>query len=377
MESGEGNEGSRCASFADYNLVVDETTVSVSKQSEPLMLSANTPLRDEVFVGIHNDELNHFYFDEDATTLPSRSCDDYMIMNNQEPLLFFPQREPSALTSVNYLNVVTYLAHLFVSWGIGIWGLDGLLSTRWQITQQYETLVTPAEWAYFLWVPILILEGIFAIAQLTPHYRNRPIIQAGTGYFFFYCFILQTAWTLFFSFELFTLSFISVVFALLSLLSLLLSQLHTISNDERRSWLEYLLFRFPFYLHTGWMVLMCTDHFALLFRAFGTSAHMQAAIDVLSLSILLAVGVACLIRPPYNDLVIPTVVLWCFVGIGCRLENPSEKMFYIYGNTLVLAIRDSAYILAGLLGFCVTPCMVVWFAREFCTIRVVELDLNT
>ena len=305
-----GNESSRRNSFGDYNLLVDE---SISHQKNEQLMSPIPPSRGDVCV--RNTDLisNRIYFDEDTTTLPSRS-DEYMIMNNQEPLLDLPQREPSALTSVNYLNVVTYAAHLFVSWGIGIWGLDGRLHTRWDITQEYETLVTPAEWAYFLWAPILILEGIFALAQLTPHYRNRPIIQAGTGYFFFYCFLLQTAWTLFFSFELFTLSFISVVFALLSLLSLLLSQIHTISSDERRSWLEYVLFRFPFYLHTGWMVLMSTDHFALLFRAFGTSSHMQAAIDILSLGVLLAVGVACLIRPPYSDFVIPTVILWCFVS---------------------------------------------------------------
>ena len=330
------NEQSRC-SFADYNILVDD---SVSKKSERMM-SQITPLRDEI--DVQNDPSHRrtsIYFEEDATTLPSRS-DEYM-MNNQEPLLYVPQREPSALNSVNYLNVVTYGAHLFVSWGIGIWGLDGKLSTRWEITQEFETLVTPAEWAYFLWVPILILEGIFALAQLTPHYRNRPIIQAGTGYFFFYCFVLQTAWTFFFSFELFTLSFISVVLALLSLLSLLLSQLHTISNDERRSWLEYLLFRFPFYLHTGWMVLMSTDHFALLFRAFGTSAHVQAAIDILSLSVLLAVGVACLIRPPYSDFVIPTVILWCFVSIRLshlKLAGNLVLTFVLSISPLVLRLE--------------------------------------
>jgi len=330
-------------------------------------MSPTSTFREEV--GLHNDDSNRFYFDEETTTLASREEN----MNNLEPLLYVPQREPSPLNDINYLNAVTYAAHLFVSWGIGIWGLNGILDTRWKITQEFETLVTPALWAYYLWAPILILEGMFAIAQLLPHYRNQPIIQE-TGYLFFYCFVLQTAWTFFFSFQLFTASFIAVVLTLISLVSLLLTQIHTISSDEKRSWPEYILFRFPFYLHTGWMVLMATDHFALLFRAFGTSAHMQAAIDILSLALLLAVGVACLIRPPYNDFVIPSVVIWCFLGIASRLENPSDKMLEIYGNTLVLAIRDCSFILAGVLGCCLTPCVVVWMARECCIIRVVELE---
>lgn len=295
------------SSFGDYQLVIDDDG---DRKQESSLMSPITPFREEV-VGLHNDDSNRFYFDEDTTTLASREENN---INNLEPLLYVPQREPSPLNRINFLNAITYAAHLFVSWGIGIWGLDGVLDTRWDlVSHKYETLVTPSLWSYYLWTPILFLEGVFAIAQLHPHYRNQPIVQE-TGYLFFYCFVLQTAWTLFFSFELFTLSFISVVFALLCLVSLLLTQLHTISSDERRSWPEYILFRFPFYLHTGWMVLMVSEHFALLFRAFGTSAHMQAATDILSLALLLAVGVAVLIRPPYSDTVIPLVIIWSFVS---------------------------------------------------------------
>jgi hypothetical protein len=158
-----------------------------------------------------------------------------------------------------------------------------LFINRWYITTKYETLVTPAVWAYYLWAPILVLEGLFAVAQLLPHYRNRPVIQAGTGCFFFYNTVLQTAWTLFFSFRLFTLSFVSVILALLSLLALLASQrlaMHngtssTLNNTAAAaaqcscfsfSVTEYLLFRFPFHLHAGWMILMTVDHLSLIFR---------------------------------------------------------------------------------------------------------------
>lgn len=56
------------------------------------------------------------------------------------------------LTRKNILNAVTYAVHVFVAGGIGIWGLNGTIATRWQITTKYACLVTPAPWAYHLWV---------------------------------------------------------------------------------------------------------------------------------------------------------------------------------------------------------------------------------
>eukprot|EP00977_Amphora_coffeiformis_P018134 scaffold6216_cov149-Amphora_coffeaeformis.AAC.1 len=376
-------------------------------RSCPDLALSSPSVRQVLYSHNHNDNRNDVYFDED-TTLPSirdeTFLDEYDPHNyrsrgtnrhNSSLLLLQRQRQrqrrlstPPRLGRKNYLNVVTYVAHLFVSWGIGIWGLDGTLETRWQITTRYESLVTPAAWAYHLWYPILVLEGIFAAAQVAPYYRNRPIIQDGIGYFFFYIFVLQTAWTLFFSFQFFVASFVSVVLTLVCLLSLLLSQLHTQSTNatDEEDWqtiirqrpsalIEYVLFRFPFYLHTGWMVLMTVDHFALLFRAFsGTTPSVQVAADVISLALMLAAGVACLNRPPYQDFVIPTVLVWSFVGIADRLQNPSHNMQQAYGLVIVHAIQYAAQALAGTLVACVLPCVMVWLSRQLCIIHVVELE---
>ena len=99
------------------------------------------------------------------------------------------------LNGLNFLNVLTYGLNAFMSFCIGYAGLWGVLPTRWEISKDYETLVTPAEFAYYLWAPILVFELIFAFAQLLPNYRARPIIQQGTGYFFFWTCVIQTAWT--------------------------------------------------------------------------------------------------------------------------------------------------------------------------------------
>jgi hypothetical protein len=286
----------------------------LGRDGEPVDILSPVPFRDEA--GLHNDISERIYFDEETFDTREENI-SVPLLNNT--LLNYSSGSRSRsqrynntgqlkLSGLNYLNALTYVAHLFVSWGIGVWGLDGILDTRWEISTRYETLVTPALWAYYLWAPILILEGFFAVAQLIPHYRARPIIQAGTGYYFFYTFLIQTVWTLCFSFQSFICSFIAVLGALLSLGSLLASQKSALMG-ERQSLLEYCLFCFPFYLHTGWMVLMSVD------RALGASIGLQLATDIAALGIMLAVAaLCCLASPSWQDFVIPLVILWSFVS---------------------------------------------------------------
>jgi hypothetical protein len=248
---------------------------------------------------------------------PSSSINDHHHHHhsNAHSNVWYSSRRRAPLNGLNFLNVVTFLLHLFVSWGIGVWGLNGAIPTRWEIAQRFETLVTPTVWTYFMWYPILVLEGVFTVAQLLPYYRARPIVQGGTGYWFFYTFCIQTAWTLFYSFQLFVFSFIAVLAALLSLVKLLASQqasLEGISTRQRRL-SEYYLFRFPFYLHTGWMAFVAAHHFSLLFRSYDAGVGLQVAIDIVSLGWLLPTALIFLACPHFKDFVIPLVIIWSYV----------------------------------------------------------------
>lgn len=243
------------------------------------------------------------------------------------------------LSGLNILNAVTYTVHLIIWWTCGVWGMDHTMYTHWEQTQTHETLITPSTWAaHYLWVPIMTFEAIFSIAQLLPHYRARPIITSGTSYFFFYTVLLQITYTLLYGFGWFVFSFISIVLALFALLSLLTSQQYHGSADMPASnrglirtlsggnigngrWLsshqmiEYVLFSFPFYLHTGWLILMAVDLFSLLFRRYNSAIDAQLASDIVGLGVLLVAATYALNQPMAMgpDFVIPTVVLWSYV----------------------------------------------------------------
>ena len=255
------------------------------------------------------------------------------------------------LSGLNILNALTYTVHIIIWWTCGVWGMDHTMYTHWEQTQQHETLITPSTWAaHYLWVPIMIFEAVFTVAQLLPHYRARPIITSGTSYFFFYTVLLQITYTLLYGFGLFVFSFISIVLALFALLSLLASQQYHGSADMTATtttstllpfsnrgiirslsgghigngrWLsshqmiEYVLFSFPFYLHTGWLILMAVDHFSLLFRRYNSAIDAQLASDIVGLGVLLVAAMYALNQPMAMgpDFVIPTVILWSYVRV--------------------------------------------------------------
>jgi len=231
----------------------------------------------------------------------------------QERLLH-SQLQPVQLNGLNYLNVVTYLVNVFMSYGIGIWGLGGYVPTRLEISRKYATLVTPPEWAYYIWIPILLSELIFAIAQLTAHYRARPIVQVGTGYFFFYTCLIQIAWTLCFAFRQFVLSFVAVIGALASMASLIANQ-HFARTRGRYSRTEYWLFEFPFYMHFGWLIMCSAVQFALLLRYGTSSIGIQLAADIVALGVMLPPATYFLLGKPNGpDFVVPLVIIFSYVS---------------------------------------------------------------
>jgi len=265
-------------------------------------------LRDENNVTIDDDYSRKISFrNRHSSTLQAIDDDDSDYMH------FTFSQEPAELNGLNYLNFVTLIIHLCVSCGIGLWkGLDGIMVTQWLVTKKYETLVTPAEWCYYIWIPILFFETVFGIAQLLPSFRSRPVIQDGTGYFFFYTCILQTAYTVVFSFHIFIASFILVVATFLSLASLLLRQYY---SQVQKSRIEYWLFRFPFFIHCGWMAIMVAVNASMLCRSETSSISTQLAVDVVALALLLPLATILLWFFAATDFCIPSVIIYSYVSV--------------------------------------------------------------
>lgn len=304
-------------------------------------------------------------------------------------LSFAPPLRPTR-SSLNYLNLIILLVHMVATIGVGIWGLDGLLPTQWEVMQQHETLVTPAPWVLLIWIPILISEGVFGVAQLLPTFCARSIIQDGVGYFFFYSCLLQTAWTILWAFRFVVLSYVFLVATLLALVCLLASQYfsqlrgggghYPYSSRRIHGRVEYGLFQFPFFLHCGWVAVLAVVQTSVLVRHVAGTEHLATSLsaDIVALGLVLCIAGWVLVAgndSSSTDFCIPCVVLWSLIGIAVRLHHPSPALLEDYGPIVIEAMQLASYTCAGVVALLLSPRLLVKLSHEFCTISVTAISL--
>jgi hypothetical protein len=95
--------------------------------------------------------------------------------------------------------------------------------------------------------------------------------------------------------------------------------------------MEYFIFRLPFILHLGWMILMAVDHFSLLFRRFSGDVALQLASDMVAMGVLLPVASFALYHEAGPDWVIPIVILWYYV---CSGQNVFAAISHCFSQSL-------------------------------------------
>ena len=317
------------------------------------------------------------------------------------------------LSGLNVLNLVTFLAVAAISIIVGSGVVGQALARRghkwlpstWDVTREpaLETLLTPAVWAgQWLWIPSLVLEGIFCLVQLLPEVRTRPEVTSGIGFFYFYIGLLQVLTTIFFCVKWIIPAWVTLAMNVVCLVLLLHFQqpqhYHNSHTNETSmtptnvdineasspsslplisrvfSW-EYWVFRFPFDVHLGWLLPLLASRGSMIFRYYGNhDMGLQLAADIVAMALLLPIASAYVIRaqgPP--DWVIPLLILWSYIGTADRLVHAPDALVEAYGADIVVAVRDAAWTFAGAVGLLVLPSMVIWVAREFLTIHVVQL----
>mmetsp|Transcript_27468 Transcript_27468/g.64402 ORF Transcript_27468/g.64402 Transcript_27468/m.64402 type:complete len:574 (-) Transcript_27468:78-1799(-) len=382
---------------ANYGIDNDEYIYNMANDNGSTNDDLSTPLLDYNYQ--HQDN-NNDDDDDDDDRYHHQDRHDQQRRPFQHQYYQYDADSSPRLNGLNYLNVIAFALNVFTSYFIGVRGVFKL-PKRNEIFKAYLTLVTPADWAYWLWTPILIFEFFFTVAQLFPHYRARPIIQQGTGVYFFWACIIQTIWTVLFAKGMHTFCFVAVVLALLCLVFLLASQHYNClcaptargrggmtivgflsqatippPRQRRKSLLEYWFFRFPFYLHCGWLLVCMVVQFSIAFRfRFTHSSGAQLTADIVALGVMLPPATFFLTGQSSGpDFVIPIVILWSYIAIAVRLHTPTDTLVELYGHAAIIAVQNASYIFAGLIGVMLVPRIVVWIAQEFCTIGVVELD---
>jgi benzodiazapine receptor len=235
---------------------------------------------------------------------------------------------PSTLSNSNgnktlsALNLIAYIANIGL-----VNGVPKLfnLPDNAELSAKYQTIVTPAGFAFAIWGLIFLMQLIWSIVQFVlPAIRTNPLVVKGVGYNYIWVCAFQVAWTFSFALEQISLSLFCMLGILLFLIRIYSTQqkvLEEYANVESSFTKNYWLLRFPFGLHLGWITAATLVNANVVLVAHNDvfTARPQFYAAMLSLAFTLVVTAGTLFQQAEKekpDVVIPLVLTWALVSIA-------------------------------------------------------------
>lgn len=254
--------------------------------------------------------------------------------------------DQETINGKNIANAVAYAINTLLTYGVGISGWFGT-STNIELSEKYQSLVTPKGTAFSIWSVIFLSQAVFAIIQLLGRYRDNSMIQNGVSYWYVAVCAAQVAWTLCFGFEKFILSLCFMVVLWLSLVGLIVSQYYSESSYGEISKLEeFWLMRFPFAVHCGWITLALALNVNVVAVSSLASAAVQLAIAIISLAVLHAVSVWVLFGFKKPNYTIAYVLSWGSGWIYAALHDPMTLIVSTFNDQVISGVSYAALALS-------------------------------
>lgn len=226
---------------------------------------------------------------------------------------------PPSLSKLNYLNAAAYVVNIVVTYAVGA---SNSASSNAAISAKYQTIVTPAGWAFAIWGLIFTLQLIWAVVQLLPAYRASPLVLDGVSYYYIGVCAAQVLWTIFFSFELIFPSLFAMLSILFCLFKIVDSQYKLGGGTSTR---DYWFLKAPFDIHCGWIIAASLVNINVVLVKWGSSAAVQFSAAIVSILLLLLANVYYLhlSRPVFA---IPLVLAWACVSAWRYLHSSSMHL---------------------------------------------------
>ena len=251
------------------------------------------------------------------------------------------------LQPVNYANVVAFVVNLVVTFGS-----SQFLPDNAELSAKYQTLVTPAGYAFAIWGIIFTAELVWTVVQALPSYRSDTLIIKGVGYNFVWACLAQAAWSILFGSEHITLSLVAMVLILIPLimavtqmerLSLLTTTAAT-TTTSTTTVKDYWLLKFPIQIHAAWIMAATLVNLNVVLVASNVSATGQATLAMLSLGIVLIVGLFYITKGLW---VVPGVLAWAAFAIASELQQPRDSIVATFDEKTIEQTRVTAMVVAS------------------------------
>jgi len=215
----------------------------------------------------------------------------------------------------NWLNLVSYALNTAVTYS-SLTGIFGATNT--ELSNKYQTLVTPAGWAFSIWGPIFIWEGVFVVAQFFPRFRQSQPVLKISPWWWALC-VFQTAWTVAFAQDQVTLALVLMLSILVCLLGIAWS-----TDGQQMRAAEYFLLRAPFSLQLGWIIVASVLNANVQADATKASQETLLAFAVMSNAAVLAIVAVFTFAVKTPDPIVGLVATWALAAISSELSDPQQ-----------------------------------------------------
>jgi translocator protein len=225
---------------------------------------------------------------------------------------------------MEFRNIIALNAFNIIAYVINVGLVNGVpylfsLPDNAAMSAKYQTIVTPAGWAFAIWGLIFLMQAIWCSLQFVlPAYRTDPLVVHGVGYNYIGVCAFQVAWTFAFGLEQIALSMVWMLGILFYLVRIHNSLQKVLDDSDASSTSSFWLLRFPFDLHLGWIVAATLVNFNLVLQAYAASAPVKFTAGILTVAVASVVAAAVLYMEKDRkdpNVVIPVVLVWALVRL--------------------------------------------------------------
>lgn len=215
----------------------------------------------------------------------------------------------------NWANLVGYLVNSGITYA-SIFGAFGPSNT--ELSDKYQLLITPAGFAFSIWGPIFIWEGVFAVSQMLPRFRGSLLVELVTPGWLAAC-ACQCLWTLLFAQEWMPAALACMLGILAGLLAIAAR-----TDGVPIAWPEFFLLRGGFSLHLGWIIAAASLNVSVVADAAKASPGTLLGLAITSIGIVCVLSAGFALVTRRADPIVCLVAAWAFNGIRVKLSDPVE-----------------------------------------------------
>jgi len=238
------------------------------------------------------------------------------------------------------LNLVFYILNTVITF-VSISGAFGKTNT--ELSEKYQTLITPDGYAFSIWGFIFTLEGIFVLSQLFyAPVRNSKVLSEGVSYWWIAACVVQCAWTFAFAQEVIWLACLFMVSIWISL-SMILYNTYYMKYTLTEFWTLVA----PFQLHFGWISAASVLNInVLILKSIGCykgqytqgcsmddiATQIAAAIVFISILFTFGLYMAGVFGKSRVNAISTGVLAWATIAINVQLNNVADDFPEFYAS---------------------------------------------